>query len=680
MTPLRLLPALLALVVLVACGGAGGSRPPPPADTTSPVVSGVTVGTPGATSATVSWTTDEPATSAVEYGASAAYGSTSTTAGRSLAHAVALAGLAPATTYHFRVRSADAAGNVALGPDATLQTAAAPDTTPPSVPAGLTATPASPSRIDLAWSASTDDVGVTAYLVTRDGAAAATVTSTSWSDTGLATASPHAYTVAARDAAGNVSASSAPVQATTFTAGADRPTLVQHLASSTNAPGKTESGNHFRFTLPNPVLPGNCLVLGIAYGASGTLAATPVTDTNGTWPTTPAAVAVDAAGNVDLAIFVLPDAAPGVHTLTVHFTGNVIPFQYTVTELAGIATVNPVSGSTSRSLVQAPDLSAGTFTPEDNDAAGGNAIWALFWDDASPGSGNDVTGFTAGAGFELLDANVAWHRDASCHHASEWGVQAAAAPITPALTAAMAPQHDPFVGLAIALRAARAGTPPGGGLRIVRILHFTNETFGTGPFRLQAPSSGNTLLLVTHEDFIVTIAALTDSKGNAWTQAIDGSGRPQFWVAPGAQVGGDLALTLTIAGTPQPASFTVYDLAGAAAAPIGATGATDGFLDISGASSVSDFPALTPGAPDGLAIAACGLGQGPALGYAAGAPAGAFFDFVNYAGQTDGSTMNNSDCRGHVWTASTATLHWNWVLTPIGNNSGSASALHVLAP
>ena len=138
--------------------------------------------------------------------------------------------------------------------------------------------------------------------------------------------------------------------------------------------------------------------------------------------------------------------------------------------------------------------------------------------------------------------------------------------------------------------------------------------------------------------------------------------------------------SLTIAGTPQPASFTVYDLAGAAAAPIGAAGWTNGFLDISGASSVSDFPVLDPAAPDGLAIAACGLGQGPALGYAPGAPAGAIFDFVNYAGQTDGSTMNNSDCRGHVWTASTATLHWNWVLTPIGNNSGSASALHLLAP
>jgi hypothetical protein len=247
------------------------------------------------------------------------------------------------------------------------------------------------------------------------------------------------------------------------------------------------------------------------------------------------------------------------------------------------------------------------------------------------------------------------------------------------LTAAMSPGRDPFVGLAVALRAANAGTPPGAGLRIVRILHFTNETFGAGSFRLQAPSSGNLLVLVTHEDFIVTIGGVTDSKGNTWTKVVDGQERPQFWVAPGPATGGDLALTLAITGTPQPASFTVYDLAGAAASPVGAIG-TRGFIDVSNATSVTDFPTLTPTSPNGLAIAACGLGQGPALGFAPGAPAGAIFDFVNYAGQTDGSTMNNSDCRGHVWTTSTATLHWNWLLTPIGNNSGSASALHLTAP
>jgi len=44
-----------------------------------------------------------------------------------------------------------------------------PDATPPTVPTGLTATAASTSQINLVWTASTDNVGVTGYRVYRDG-------------------------------------------------------------------------------------------------------------------------------------------------------------------------------------------------------------------------------------------------------------------------------------------------------------------------------------------------------------------------------------------------------------------------------------------------------------------------------------------------------------------------------
>jgi hypothetical protein len=95
------------------------------------------------------------------------------------------------------------------------------------------------------------------------------------------------------------------------------PTLVQHVASSTNPLGIGISGNNFKFTLPNNVLAGNCLILGISYANSGTLAATPITDTNGnTWPTSPAVSVSDTNANVNTAIFVLPNANPGVTTFT----------------------------------------------------------------------------------------------------------------------------------------------------------------------------------------------------------------------------------------------------------------------------------------------------------------------------------------------------------------------------
>ncbi|MGW1004985.1 discoidin domain-containing protein [Streptomyces sp. NPDC002520] len=80
------------------------------------------------------------------------------------------------------------------------------DTTPPTAPGTLTYTQPQAGQIALSWGASTDNVGVTAYDVYRNGALAATVggTTLTWTDNqpGTATVS---YYVKARDAAGNVS-------------------------------------------------------------------------------------------------------------------------------------------------------------------------------------------------------------------------------------------------------------------------------------------------------------------------------------------------------------------------------------------------------------------------------------------------------------------------------------------
>ena len=85
----------------------------------------------------------------------------------------------------------------------TSLTVAAPDTTPPSTPAGLTATAVSSSQINLSWTASTDNVGVTGYKIFRDGVQVGTSATNSFSNTGLAASTVYSYTVSANDAAGN---------------------------------------------------------------------------------------------------------------------------------------------------------------------------------------------------------------------------------------------------------------------------------------------------------------------------------------------------------------------------------------------------------------------------------------------------------------------------------------------
>ncbi|HEX6975668.1 MAG TPA: LamG-like jellyroll fold domain-containing protein, partial [Vicinamibacterales bacterium] len=92
-------------------------------DTTAPVISGLSA-TATATGASISWSTNEPADTQVEFGTTAAYGSqTALDSSLSASHAQTLSGLTPSTLYHYRVRSRDAAGNLGTSADATFTTA-----------------------------------------------------------------------------------------------------------------------------------------------------------------------------------------------------------------------------------------------------------------------------------------------------------------------------------------------------------------------------------------------------------------------------------------------------------------------------------------------------------------------------------------------------------------------------
>ncbi len=89
------------------------------------------------------------------------------------------------------------------------------DATAPSVPASVTATAVSSTQVNLTWAASTDNVGVAGYRIYRNGTLVGTSATTSFSDTGLSPATTSQYTVVAFDAAGNASAPSTAVSATT---------------------------------------------------------------------------------------------------------------------------------------------------------------------------------------------------------------------------------------------------------------------------------------------------------------------------------------------------------------------------------------------------------------------------------------------------------------------------------
>ena len=93
------------------------------------------------------------------------------------------------------------------------------DITPPTVPTNLQSSGLSPTGVTISWTPSTDNVGVAGYDIFRNGQQIATTAALAFSDTNLTSSSAYTYTVAAFDAAGNVSAMAAPaVTVTTLSA------------------------------------------------------------------------------------------------------------------------------------------------------------------------------------------------------------------------------------------------------------------------------------------------------------------------------------------------------------------------------------------------------------------------------------------------------------------------------
>ena len=143
----QLSPAATIAYTLTATNSAGtvsksvvvtvSTAPPPAPDSTAPVITNVSASSETETSAVVTWTTNEPCSSQVEYGRTAQYGSTTVLDEELVAtHSVTLSGLQPNTVYHFRVKSRDKAENEALSGDYVF----------------VTSMPKSPYVLELLWS------------------------------------------------------------------------------------------------------------------------------------------------------------------------------------------------------------------------------------------------------------------------------------------------------------------------------------------------------------------------------------------------------------------------------------------------------------------------------------------------------------------------------------------------
>jgi hypothetical protein len=120
-------------------------------DTQAPGISAIGSSSIGTSSATISWATDELSDSQIEYGTTSSYGnSTTLNASMVTSHSQSLSALTASTTYYFRVKSKDAAGNQAISSGYSFTTSAPPDTTAPTI-SSVTSSSITGTGATIAW-------------------------------------------------------------------------------------------------------------------------------------------------------------------------------------------------------------------------------------------------------------------------------------------------------------------------------------------------------------------------------------------------------------------------------------------------------------------------------------------------------------------------------------------------
>jgi chitodextrinase len=211
-----------------------------------------------------------------------------------------------------------------------------PDTESPTVPAGLAASGITDAQAHLAWTASTDDVAVSAYLVYRDDVLVRTTRSSGVTDTGLSPSTAYAYRVAALDYADNLSARSAPLVVTTL---GPSPTFVQQGYATPQTPQSVVSA-----TYPLPQASGDTNILAIGWNDT-TANITSVVDGNGNLYQ--AAIPTFRGSGMSQAIYYASNVAAGTNQVTVGFDRAAVFVDLRVTEYSRIRSASPFDGGVS---------------------------------------------------------------------------------------------------------------------------------------------------------------------------------------------------------------------------------------------------------------------------------------------------------------------------------------------
>ena len=284
-------------------------------------------------------------------------------------------GLTNGTTYYYKVTAVNSAGESGLSGEVSAK----PVLTVPAAPTNLTAA-AGNTQVALSWSAATGATSYNIYRSTTSGTEVkiatnpVTITTASYTDTGLTNGTRYYYKVTAVNSAGE-SGLSSEVSAT--------PTAVTYVQSAST--GSDASAGTISQSFSAGTTAGDLIVVVVSWDTSAGSGVPTVTDSQGNIYAR-ATYATDSRQKQALAVFYAGAVKGGAGTVTVNFGASQSYRRLLVQEYGGLAGTVDVTASNIASGSVPTSTSAVTTTA-------GDLIFGAFMDDGGS------TIITAGAGF-----------------------------------------------------------------------------------------------------------------------------------------------------------------------------------------------------------------------------------------------------------------------------------------
>jgi chitodextrinase len=562
--------AVLLVAALAACGG-GASGGGPPATTPPTAPTNLMTTAVSSTQIDLSWTASTDNVGVTGYlvercqGAGCSnFAQITTPAGTSFNDA----GLTPSTSYSYRVRATDAAGNLSgYSNVATASTQAEPEAAP-------TVSSVSPNKGPLAGGTAVTIMGTNfaaGATVTFGGAAATNVVVVSGTQITATTPAGSAGAVTVTATVNGQSGSLA--SGFTYAASQGEVTLVQHVSGSNTRANTLGSPYCYYQILPNPTTAGDAVIVGFTFNGQSTLTVTDdksdsyTVEQNFFGTTSAQSIGLAAAFNV----------APGARVISVCFPSS--PGGGGGAHLAVMASeftnVVGIDGSGTGVNSNGTTVTAGNLTP----SAANDLIYQITFSTSISQSS-----FAAGS-----QSNIAWNllsADLQDGLAAQYGEYSSVGALNPTMSMGTS---NGFVSAAVLFETGTAGSIPTG----MRIVHLQHEsicgvaTCGSSfpnPVSLQFPSTGNLMVALSGGgNPICTMSSMTDSSSNSWVQAgstysasSGGQDTVQIFYAGNAIASTSLGLTVNFSAKTCDWSILLYDVANAAASPLDTTNGSTG--------------------------------------------------------------------------------------------------------